>query len=899
MAPGQPDLDLEVLGAMDCGVMILDPSSGLVLGATDRAADVFALPLAEVRRRGLQLLEQGASPEDVAALRAGLVNSAKGVTTCLEMQPRDGRGRALFLEVTLGQHVREGSPCVVLTLRDISRRKKALAEQERLHKSLSKRVHELECLYNLFSVFESNKDSSLDEIFSDSVERLVNGWQYADVAYVRLRVGDQVFHTANYRPSPWRHSAAIVVDDEEMGELEVGYLEQRPQADEGPFLVEERELLDAVAGRLARIIERRKTQEELRRERDFAKNLVETAQVIVLVLDRDRRIMHFNPFLEKLSGYRLEEVQGLDWFDTFRPAELRDGGKRLFQQVMVSDQIASYLGPMLDREGDLHQVEWTVRPLRDHRGEINGLLCTGHDVTERLKVEQERNRLAAAVEQAAECVIITDPQGGIQYVNSAFENLTGYKRGEAVGQDLGLLKSGGQSEGYYKAMWARLKSGRIFKGSLVNRKKSGEHYEVECIISPIRDAEGQITHYLAHQRDITQDKRLREHLRQSQKMEAIGTLAGGIAHDFNNILGAIMGYAELSRLNLERPDHARSYMELALKASQRAKELVRQILTFSRQTEQERVPVDLNLILKESLKLLRATLPSTIDMRVTTLPEPATTLADPTQIHQVIMNLCTNAAHAMREHGGRLEVSLTEAVVAEEEAPLHPDLMPGPYLALTVSDTGHGMTAEVRERIFEPFFTTKAPGEGTGLGLAVVHGLVKGCKGDITVYSEAGQGTSVRVLLPHLRRGEARAAEAAKEPPKGKGRLLLVDDEEALVDILGRVLEGLGYTVTPFTNSTAALETFLNAPHEFDLVLSDLTMPNLTGLDLARKMKELRPDLPFLLCTGFSESVTQERAKQLGIQEVILKPILRVPLAEAIDRALREVVGRGEKGEGA
>jgi PAS domain S-box-containing protein len=893
MPSGRPHLDLEVLGAMDCGVMILALPSGQVLGATERAAELFALPLAEVRRRGLELLEKGASPEDAAALRAGLGAASGEGTHCLEIQPVDDRGRVLFLEITLNPYVHQGRPAVVATLRDISRRKKALAEQERLHKSLSKRVHELECLYNLFSVFET-KAATLEEIFANSVEKLVSGWQHAEVAYVRLAVGDQVFHTANYRPSPWRQTAEIVVDEEVLGELEVGYLEERPEADDGPFLVEERELLDAVAGRLARIIERRKTQEELRRERDFAKNLVETAQVIVLVLDRERRIIHFNPYLEKISGYRLEDVLGLDWFDTFRPAELRDGGKRLFQEVMLSDGTARYLGPMLDRQGSLHQVDWSVRPLRDHRGEINGLLCTGQDVTERLKVEQERNRLAAAVEQAAECIIITDPLGVIQYVNSAFEVLTGYTRGEVIDKGLSLLHSGHQSADFYKAMWARLKSGRIFTGSLVNRKKNGDLYEVECTISPIRDAEGQISHYLAHQRDITQDKRLREHLRQSQKMEAIGTLAGGIAHDFNNILGAIMGYTELSRLNLERPDHARSYMELALKASQRAKDLVRQILTFSRQTEQERVPVDLNLILKETLKLLRATLPSTIDMRVSTLAEPATILADPTHMHQVIMNLCTNAAHAMRDRGGRLEVSLAELAVAEDEASLNPDLMPGPYLSLTVSDNGHGMNSEVRERIFEPFFTTKAPGEGTGLGLAVVHGLVKGCKGAISVYSEVGKGTSVRVLLPFLKRGEELPAEAAKEAPRGKGRLLLVDDEEALVDILSRVLEGLGYSVTPFNSSVDALAAFLAAPDNFDLVISDLTMPNLTGLDLARKMKERRPDLPFLLCTGFSESVTQDRAKLLGIQEVILKPILRVPLAEAIERALRSGEEQGE-----
>ncbi len=879
-----------LLDTLDCGVMILEPGTGRMLDASAQTARLFGMSMEEINRLGFGLLERDASPEQLAGLRNGLKAAAKGQPQALDMKVHDGLGREFWLELNLKLLSPGEGPVVVASLRDISRRKRALAQQERLHKALTKRVHELECLYSLFTVF-AESGASHEEIFTKSLASIAGGWQYPDFACVSLRVDDKIFKTPNYRPSPWRQAAPIVVNKEKVGELEVAYLRQMPPADEGPFLVEERELIDAVAGRLARIIERRRTQEELRRERDFAKNLVETAQLIVLVLDCERRIIHFNPFLEKISGYRLHEVIGLDWFDTFRPAEHRDGGKTLFREVMATAQAASYLGHMLDRQGRLHLVEWSVRPLRDTQGEMTGLLCTGQDVTERQKMEEDLRRLAAAVEQAAESIIVTDATGVIQYVNTAFENLTGYSRREAMGQRPALLKSGVQGDDFYKAMWAKLLSGRVFKGTLVNRKKNGDLYDVECVISPIRDGQGRIVNFLSHQRDITQEKRLREHLRQSQKMEAIGTLAGGIAHDFNNILGAIIGYLELGRLQLDHAENARGYLDQALKASGRAKDLVRQILTFSRRTEQQMIPVDLNLIAKESLKLLRATLPSTIEMHLQTLPNPASTLADPTHMHQVIMNLCTNAAHAMCEGGGKLEIALRDLEVGNDEAPHFPDVSPGSYLRLSVSDNGRGMSAEVREHIFEPFFTTKAPGEGTGLGLAVVHGIVKACRGAINVYSEIGKGTAVHIMLPRLPHSQAVMAEHAGEAPSGQGRLLLVDDEESLVDILGRMLEGLGYQVAAFRDSLKALEAFDADPSAFDLVISDLTMPGLTGLDLIRRMKAMRPDLPFLLCTGFSESITQEAANLLGVREVILKPVLRKQMAEAIQRALLSVRG--------
>jgi PAS domain S-box-containing protein len=533
---------------------------------------------------------------------------------------------------------------------------------------------------------------------------------------------------------------------------------------------------------------------------------------------------------------------------------------------------------MVDRQGMVHQVEWSVRPLRDHSGQVSGLLCTGQDVTERLAVEQERHRLAAAVEQAGESIVIADSHGRITYVNPACERLGGYDSKEPHV----LL----EKKAAMQAIVAQVARGLVWVGRLGLTKKNGDRFMAECTVSPIRTEQGKVVAYVSLLRDITMDLRLQDHLRQSQKMEAMGTLAGGIAHDFNNILGAIIGYAELAKMNAIRPGQYEGYLDLSLRACQRAKDLVQQILTFSRQAEQEKRPVDMVGLLKESFKLLRATLPSTMEMILHVHVPVAPVLADPTQLHQVVMNLCTNAAHAMRDQGGSLEVGLRGVEVGKGDLGQYPGLEPGPYIKLSVSDQGHGMTPEVAARIFDPFFTTKAPGEGTGLGLAVAHGIVTGCGGTIRVYSEPGMGATFHVMLPMLRESKEEPQAEEREPPRGREHVLLVDDEEALVQILTRFLYDLGYRISAFTSPVEALKAFKESPHEFDLILSDLTMPNLTGVDLAQEVAAIRPGLPFLLCTGFSENITAERAKVLGIREVVLKPILRRPLAESVRRAL-------------
>ena len=386
-------------------------------------------------------------------------------------------------------------------------------------------------------------------------------------------------------------------------------------------------------------------------------------------------------------------------------------------------------------------------------------------------------------------------------------------------------------------------------------------------------------------RDITNQKFLEESLRQSQKMEAIGTLAGGIAHDFNNILFSIIGYTELSLDETKEGSLLHDNLLEVLEAGKRAKNLVQQILTFSRQTKHKLRPVQMDRIVKETLALLRASLPTSVKIHKNIKSE-AMVLSDPTQIHQVFMNLCINAAHSMQKQGGILTIELTSTEIETDLTGKYPDLKPGPYINLNVSDTGHGMTPEILNCIFDPFFTTKTRGESTGLGLSVVHGIVKNCGGAIYAYSIPGKGSIFKVFIPAIERRIYPEERENKSLPKGTERILFVDDEPVLGKMGKQLLESLGYKVEIRTNSIEALELFRKQPDRFDLVVTDMTMPDITGENLAVELMNIRPDIPVILCTGFSKNIDEKKAMALGIRAFISKPVLKHEIAETIRSVL-------------
>ena len=433
--------------------------------------------------------------------------------------------------------------------------------------------------------------------------------------------------------------------------------------------------------------------------------------------------------------------------------------------------------------------------------------------------------------------------------------------------------------------------GGVFETPYV--KTNGQELYLRYHLTPMFNENGQIGGVQAIMEDISERKKLENQLIQAQKMEAIGTLAGGIAHDFNNILSAIIGYTELASLELLPDSKALLNLQSALKASQRAKELTKQILTFSRYSDQSKKPVPIAPLIKETVKLLRASLPSTIDIRQCIENYQGIVNANPTQIHQILMNLCTNAAHAMRSKGGILEISLNTLRVNEQNHAQFPELTPGAYVQLSVKDDGEGMPPEILGKIFDPYFTTKKVGEGTGLGLAVVHGLVKNHGGAISVKSELGQGSVFNIFLPLLSEAEEIPDFAPPEfPPLGeKERILLVDDEQMLAEVGKKMLEQLGYEVTIRTSSIEALELFRNQPHRFHLVITDMTMPNMTGDKLAQELINIRPDIPIILCTGYSETISEARAKFLGIREFIMKPFGINELGRAVRRIFNHKSG--------
>ena len=490
-------------------------------------------------------------------------------------------------------------------------------------------------------------------------------------------------------------------------------------------------------------------------------------------------------------------------------------------------------------------------------------------------------------ENANDILYTHDLQGNFTALNRMGEQLTGYSREDILAMNISQIAAPEHLE-LARQMITRQLAGSpatMYEVDIITR--GGQRRTLEVSTQLISQA-GIALGMQGIARDITERKRLEAHLRQAQKMEAVGTLAGGIAHDFNNILMAILGYTELTLHDVPEESIAWHNLQAVLVAGKRATALVRQILTFGRRTEQARQPIQLPPLIKETLKLLRATLPTTIELRQVLDENPMTVLADPTQIHQVLINLCTNAAQAMRQSGGVLEVRLEAIDLPAAVATPPAGLRAGPYIRLTVRDTGHGMQPETMERIFEPFFTTKGPGEGTGLGLAVVHGIIASHGGVITVVSTPGQGTTFVVYLPQSEQRPAPLARPQEPVPRGHECLLFVDDEEALVRLGQAQLAQLGYEVVACTSSVKALEVFQATPQRFDLVITDQTMPQMTGEALTRALRHLRPDLPVILCTGFSDVMTAEKAQALGIDAFCMKPLFIHDLGLTI----RQVLGR-------
>jgi signal transduction histidine kinase/CheY-like chemotaxis protein len=420
-------------------------------------------------------------------------------------------------------------------------------------------------------------------------------------------------------------------------------------------------------------------------------------------------------------------------------------------------------------------------------------------------------------------------------------------------------------------------------------RKDGKKILTETNACFLRNRNGNPDRILGITRDITERVELEKRFLQAQKMEALGTLAGGISHDFNNILSSVLGFTELAKLSSENNEETIEYLNQIMSAGLRAKDLVQHILTFSRMADVKKDIIGIKPLVQESLKFLRASVPAEIEIVHEFEDTKGLIMADPTQIHQVLMNLFTNAAYAMKEKGGRLDVRLKSSDISGEEDMLQAKgLKPGKYIQLSVADTGCGIPKELIGRIFEPFFTTKARGEGTGLGLSTVYGIIKDLDGAISVYSAPGQGTTFVVMIPEIQEESSKAEFLINAMPiSGRGRILLVDDEEGIVTWMKKALQKLGYEVVSMTGSQDALDRFNETPGEFDLVVTDMSMPRMNGLELARQITLVRPDVPVILCTGFSEGLIDKIIKENGVIKILMKPVILGELAQAVYDAIK------------
>ncbi len=525
------------------------------------------------------------------------------------------------------------------------------------------------------------------------------------------------------------------------------------------------------------------------------------------------------------------------------------------------------------------------------------ILRNSHDITAAVKAEQalreSEAKFAVAFRSSPYSLTISElATGRYVDVNDGFEKLSGYTRAEVLGRtstELGLWVNAADRDELVRRLRGNIEV-RSLETEFIGR--GGRRVQARCSCEAI-DLDGTpciltVLEDITSQRDAERDRtRLEAQLRQSQKLEALGTLAGGIAHDFNNILSAMIVYRELAVMDINRPAALRQHLAEIGAASNRAKELVRQILTFSRQQQQERSAVQLHPVVREALQLLRASLPTTIEIVPVIDEQTPQVLANTSQVHQVMMNLGTNAAHAMRDRPGRLTVTLRSRQLDEAQAGAHPGLRSGAYVQLSVADTGRGMDEATLARIFEPFFTTKGPGEGTGLGLSVVHGIMEDHDGAVLAHSRPGLGTTFDLYFPHYAGAASAVLDRDESTPRGAGEsVLLIDDESPLCEAMRATLQKLGYRVTACTNPVDAVARFRAAPLGFDVVVTDHTMPRMTGLDVIHELHGVRPDLPALLVSGLSGTWTPDKLRGFSIRELVAKPVDFASLAQAVRRAL-------------
>ena len=634
---------------------------------------------------------------------------------------------------------------------------------------------------------------------------------------------------------------------------------------------------------LSGIVIKRREEQRLRTVEEQLASLLDLAPMGVFLLGVNDTVIYANKeATHMIANGGEEKVTGRCFID-FLHRDSRRIVTESLREPAAGSAISVDAVQLLRSSGTKRDVVITATPYQ--LGKHPQCIVIVRDVTEERKSVALQRRLTAAVDQVKEAVLIVDCMGTIDYVNAALGEMTGYSREECDGQPVRMLWAREQEAHFDQKIEDVVYLGEVWRGRIVNQRKDGSLFVTAATVSPVRDAKGAVTHFVLVQRDITHEVEIESRMRQAQKMEAIGTLAGGIAHDFNNILGAIIGFTDMALLLSTPETEIHNNLLHIRQGGKRAADLVQQILTFSRQSAVEKVPVTVAPLIKESLRLMRATLPSTIDITQDLVAADAMVIAAPVQIQQIVMNLCANAFYSMREKGGHLTIRLeqktrAELGKAEENGG-------GDWVALAVEDTGQGIESEILQRIFTPFFTTKEPGEGTGMGLSVVHGIVRELGGEISVQSLQGEGTVFTVLLPVADHGTNGGLTSSEEPlPAGSEHILIVDDEKEIRETCRMMLTHLGYSVTTTGNPLEVLALIQQGQPPVDLVITDQTMPKMTGIDLTSEIRRLRPDIPVILCTGYSDRLNYDIAREAGACDLLMKPMDLRGLSTAVRSAL-------------
>jgi len=629
---------------------------------------------------------------------------------------------------------------------------------------------------------------------------------------------------------------------------------------------------------------------ELKESEQRFRTLFNEAPDAIFTIAMDDRIIEANAAASRMLGYKFEEFQTMTLADLQAP-EIRGEKGSVIRNELTRDKF--FEGLDIHKDGTIIPIEVHNQKMRIKGQEI--VLSLVRDITQRKQAEEElkkgEERLKAILGANPDPVVVYDFNGYPLYLNPAFTEIFSWNLNELQGRRIPFVPGDQQ-----KITALKIKEiyefGNPVRFETKRLAKHGKTIDVLLSAAIIKDSHGINTGLVVNLTDITEQKKIEDQLRQSQKMEAIGSLAGGIAHDFNNILSGIFGYAQLTEMNLKNPDKAKESINQVLKGAKRASELVRQILTFSRHNEHKKSPLQLFLIVKEAVKFLRSSIPATIEIQEKILSR-ATVLADPTQAHQVVMNLCTNAYHAVGDSRGTLFVELNDVEIKPNSQSMANNCKPGNYVKLEIRDTGHGMDKKTLEKIFDPYFTTKKSDKGTGLGLSVVDGIVKKHNGFIKADSKPGHGSKFQVFWPVIENKDFnyRPEKNNIGLPKGTEQIMLVDDETDILVTTRTILERQGYKVVTFENGPSALQAFAKDPGFFDLVITDMSMPRMAGDELATNLLKIRQEIPIVLCTGFSENMSEEKARSMGIKGFLMKPIVIKDLSQKI----REVLGESQQ----